>query len=50
MPPGPIPFKDPMASVGIGHKLEYLVVLDQSIQQHLRILVMDIVITSAMYV
>jgi hypothetical protein len=39
-----------MASVGVRHELELLVVLDQFILQHFCILVMHIVIARSVYV
>ena len=43
----PLPLIDPMTPVRISHELENLIVLDQRIQQPLRILIMHIVIPSA---
>lgn len=36
--------------VGIGHKLKLLIILDQFIDQHFRILIVDVVITGPMNV
>jgi hypothetical protein len=47
MPSGAFSLRNAMASVGIRHELELLVVLDQFILQHFCILVMHIVIACA---
>ena len=45
MQAGSLPLENAMTPVGIGHELELFIVLNQLIEQHFRIAIVDIVVS-----